>query len=318
MRFLAARLGAMLVTLVLVSLAVFAISDLLPGDVGRTILGPYASPEQVAALNKELGADQPVLLRYWRWVSDFVTGDWGKSYLFDQEVMPLVFERLRNSVYLGGFAALIVVPVSVAFGVLAALHNGRLLDRLISIVGLSLIGIPEFVAGIFLLVAFAVELQWFNVISEVPQTFDPVEWWRQFLLPSLPLMFVLFGYISRMARAGTIEALRANYTRTAVLKGVPRTAVILRHVLRNAMIPTVSVIAVQVGGLVGGLVVVETVFSYPGLGQLLLRSAIGHDLPVLTAVILLTALIYMLANMLADLSYVLLNPRIRRQRAGAE
>ncbi|HKY95528.1 MAG TPA: ABC transporter permease [Kiloniellales bacterium] len=317
MRFLAARLGAMLVTLLLVSMAVFVIADLLPGDVGRTILGPYASPEQVARLNAELGADQPVVTRYTRWIGDFITGDWGKSYLFDQEVLPLVLERLRNSVYLGGFAALIVVPISVAFGVLAALHGGRFLDRLISVVGLSLIGIPEFVAGIVLLVVFAVQLQWFDVISEVPRTLNPVDWWREFLLPSLPLMFVLFGYIARMARAGTLEALRANYTRTAVLKGVPRPAVILRHVLRNAMIPTISVIAVQVGGLVGGLVVVETVFSYPGLGQLLLRSATGHDLPVLTAVILVTALIYMVANMLADLSYVLLNPRIRGRRATA-
>ena len=317
MRFLAARLGAMLVTLLLVSMAVFAISALLPGDVGRTILGPYASNEQVAALNREMGVDLPVITRYGRWIGDFLLGDWGKSYLFDQEVLPLVMERLRNSAFLGLFAAMIVVPISVGFGVLAALHGGRFLDRLISIVGLSLIGIPEFVAGVVLLVIFAVNLKWFNVISEGPTTLNPVEWWRQFLLPSLPLMFVLFGYIARMARAGTLEALRANYTRTAVLKGVPRPAVILRHVLRNAMIPTVSVIAVQVGGLFGGLVVVETVFSYPGLGQLLLRSASGHDLPVLTAVIMVTALIYMLANMLADVSYVLLNPRIRRRRSAA-
>lgn len=310
-RLLRERLILAAITLLLVSIGVFALSDLLPGDVGRTILGQYASPAQVAQLNHELGVDQPLPVRYWRWISGFVVGDWGESYLLKVPILPLVIERLCNSAILGGFAAFIIVPFSIALGVVAALHRDRALDHLISVIGLSLIGIPEFVGGVFVLVAFAVKLGWFPVLSEVPTSLNPVEWFHQLFLPSLPLMFVLFGYISRMARAGTVECLQANYTRTAVLKGLPWRVVIWRHVLRNSLVPTVSVVAVQVGGLLGGLVVVETVFTYPGLGKLLLNSAVGHDLPMLTACVLVTAVIYMAANLIADAIAAFLNPRIR-------
>jgi peptide/nickel transport system permease protein len=278
--------------------------------VGRTILGPYASQQQVDALDKSLGTDKPLPVRYWNWASDFVKGDWGVSPVQNVEVRPLVLNRLKNSLILGAFAMVLIVPFSIFMGVVAALNYGKTFDRAISIIGLSFIALPEFVVGVILIVVFAVQLGWFPTSSQVPGT-NPVDWFRQLLLPALPLGFVLFGYISRMARTGTVDALQSNYVRTAVLKGLPRRYVVWRHVVRNSLLPTITVVSVQVGYLVGGLVVVETLFTYPGIGQLTLESATGHDLPTLEACVLMIAIIYCVANLLADLTYGLLNPRVR-------
>jgi peptide/nickel transport system permease protein len=309
-RYLLRRLGLTLITLILVSFAVFAAAEVLPGDVGRTILGPYASQQQVDQLNHQLGTDEPLVRRYVTWAGNFVRGDWGESPIQRVEVRPLVLERLKNSLILGAFALVLIVPFSVALGVFAALHYGKALDRIISISGLSFVALPEFVVGVVVIVVFAVQLGWFPTSSQVPSA-DPVDIVRQCLLPCIPLMFVLFGYISRMARAGTIEVLRSNYTRTAILKGLPRRHVIVRHVLRNALLPTITVVSVQVGYLVGGLVVIETLFNYPGIGQLILTAATGHDLPVLEASVLMIAVIYAISNLVADVLAALLNPRVR-------
>jgi peptide/nickel transport system permease protein len=309
-RYVLRRLGLTAITLVLTSFAVFAAAEVLPGDVGRTILGPYASQQQVDELDHQLGADDPLVTRYFTWAGNFVRGDWGESPIQRVEVRPLVLERLKNSLILGGFALILIVPFSVALGVIAALNYGKALDRVISIAGLSFVALPEFVVGVVVIVIFAVQLGWFPVSSQVPSA-NPVDIVRQCLLPSIPLMFVLFGYISRMARAGTIEALRSNYTRTAVLKGLPRRYVIVRHVLRNSLLPTITVVSVQVGYLVGGLVVIETLFNYPGIGQLILNAATGHDLPTLEAAVLMIAVIYTVANFTADIVAALLNPRVR-------
>jgi peptide/nickel transport system permease protein len=221
-----------------------------------------------------------------------------------------VLDAFKNSLYLAAFALVLIIPISIALGVVAALNYGRPLDRIISIAGLSFIALPEFVMGVVVVVIFAVQLGWFPALSRPPSG-DPIDWVRQLLLPSIPLMFVLFGYVSRMARTGTVEALGANYTRTAVLKGLPTRTVIWRHVLRNALLPTITVVSVQVGYLVGGLVVIETLFSYPGIGQLTLTAANGHDLPTLEAAVLLIAIVYSVANLTADVLYAVLNPRVR-------
>ena len=309
-RYVLKRLGLTAITLVIVSFAVFAAAEVLPGDVGRTILGPYASQQQVEKLDHQLGADEPLVKRYFTWAGNFVQGDWGTSPIQNVAVRPLVLERLKNSLILGGFALLLIVPFSVALGVFAALNYGKSVDRIVSIAGLSFVALPEFVVGVVVIVVFAVQLGWLPVSSQVPDP-DPVDIVRQCLLPSIPLMFVLFGYISRMAREGTIAALRSDYTRTAVLKGLPRRYIIVRHVLRNALLPTIAVVSVQVGYLVGGLVVVETLFNYPGIGQLILNAATGHDLPTLEASVLMIALIYTAANFTADVLSAFLNPRVR-------
>jgi peptide/nickel transport system permease protein len=309
-RFLLRRLGLAVITLVLISFAVFAVAEILPGDVGRTILGPYATSSQVATIDHQLGTDQTLPVRYWNWITKFARGDWGQSYLLNTAVRPMVIDRLKNSLILGGFALLLIVPTSIGLGVAAALRYGKALDRIISITGLSLIALPEFVIGVVLLVLFAVQLGWFPVSSTVPGL-NPGDIIQQLLLPSIPLMLVLFGYISRMARTGTVTVLQSNYIRTAVLKGLPWPVVIWRHVLRNSLLPTISVVSVQVGYLVGGLVVIETLFSYPGIGKLVFDSAQGHDVPVLEATVLIIAVIYMISNLTADILYAVLNPRVR-------
>jgi peptide/nickel transport system permease protein len=309
-RFLLKRLGLTLITLVLISFAVFLVAQILPGDVGRAMLGPYASATQVSRFDHQLGVDRPLPVQYWNWITNFIRGNWGQSYLLSTPVRPLVFQRLLNSLALGAFALLLILPVSIGLGVVAALDHGKFGDRLISIVGLSLIALPEFVIGILLLVVFSIQLGWFPVASSVPSA-NPVDIVRQLLLPSIPLMLVLFGYISRMARAGTIVSLNSNYTRTAILKGLPRRVVIRRHVLRNSLLPTITVVSVQIGYLVGALVVIETLFNYPGMGKLVLDSAVGHDIPMLEATMLMVAIIYMVSNLAADVLLAILNPRIR-------
>jgi peptide/nickel transport system permease protein len=309
-RFIAKRLGLSLVTLLLVSIIVFAISDVLPGDVGRAILGRSATDAQVAQLDHQLGYDKPLPARYWKLVSGYATGDWGTSPVLNVEVRPLVLRRFGNSLVLAAFAFALIVPFSILMGVVAALHNGRWQDRLISISGLSLIALPEFVTGVILLVVFAVNLGWFPSSSAVPGA-SPVDWFRQLLLPAIPLMCVLFGYIARMARAGTVDALRSDYTRTATLKGLPRRTVVRKHVLRNSLLPTISVVSVQIGYLVGGLVVTETLFAYPGIGSLAYDSVQANDITVIESIVLFTAVLYMLSNLVADILYAALNPRVR-------
>ena len=308
-RYVTRRIVLAVITLLIVSMVVFAITQVLPGDVGRTILGQYATPEQVARLQADLGLDRPVPVRYAEWLSGFVHGDWGVSYTQNVEVRPLVLERLGRSLALAAFIFCLVVPLSIWMGVVAARHHDRTLDRAISITGMSLIALPEFVTGVFLIVVFSIELGWFPLSSQMPTGF--VDVFRQFLLPAIPVMIGLFGYISRMSRTGTLDALRADYTRTAVLKGLPDRLVIRRHVLRNGLLPTITVVAVQAGYLVGGLTVVETLFNYPGLGKLIVDSATHRDILTLQACVLVIAFLYMFVNLLADLAYGLLNPRIR-------
>jgi peptide/nickel transport system permease protein len=312
-RYLGRRLALSVLTLFLVSVIVFLVSSVLPGDVGRSILGRGATPAQVRIVDHQLGADRPVLDRYWHLVSGYVRGDWGHSPVLNTDVRPLVMRRFGNSLILALFAFVLVVPFSIVMGVVAALNHRRWPDRLISVTGLSLIALPEFVSGVILLVVFTVELGWFPSTAGVP-SWSPVDWFRQLLLPAIPIMLVLFGYISRMARAGTVEALRADYTRTAALKGLPRRTVIVRHVLRNSLLPTISVVSVQIGYLVGGLVVVETLFSYPGVGSLAYSAVQSNDVTVIEAIVLSTAVLYMLSNLVADLLYAALNPRVRLAR----
>lgn len=309
-RFILKRSGLAIVTLLFVSVIVFAITQIMPGDVGRTILGPYASEQAVQSLDHKLGVDRPLPVRYGEWLAGFVRGNWGKSYLLNEEVRPLVITRLRNSLILCAFALLLIVPMSIILGVISALYKGTWFDRSVSITGLSLIALPEFASGVIVLVIFAVELGWLPVSSHVP-SWNPVDWFRELLLPSIPLMCILFGYICRMARAGTIEVLDANYVRTAVLKGLPARTVVYTHVLRNALLPTITVISAQTGWLVGGLVVTETLFNYPGIGRLIFKAALGHDIPVLQASVLLIAILYMITTLIADLLYVFLSPRLR-------
>jgi peptide/nickel transport system permease protein len=309
--FLLKRLGLSLVTLWLLSVMAFLGAQVLPGNIGRAMLGPFADQRAVDELNHEMGTDRPVLVQYADWVSHFVVGDMGQSYAYRTPVAPLVEVALANSAKLALVAFLLVVPLGILGGIVAALNFGRPTDRVLTILGLSATIVPEFVSGIVLILIFGVWLKWLPISATWPNGAGPLTQIYYLLLPSIPLVLVLFGYIARMARAGMIEALDSDYARTAVLKGLPRRTVIWRHVLRNALLPTISVIATQTAYLIGGLVVIETLFHYQGIGGLIFTAANKKDFPTLQAGVLTVGAIFTLASLCADLLYALLNPRIR-------
>jgi peptide/nickel transport system permease protein len=311
--FLLKRLGLMVLTLWILSVIVFLAGEVLPGDPGRAILGNLASQSSVQALDHQLGVDRPLITQYLGWIGGLLHANLGKSYTYQAAVEPFVRAALINSLKLAALAFVIVVPLGIIGGVVAALYNGRAVDRFISVTGLSLSTVPEFVSGIVLIVVFGVTLKWLPVTAAAGEGASAGSQFRHLILPAIPLVIILFGYISRMARAGTIEALNADYTRTAILKGLPRATVLRRHVLRNSLLPTITVIATQTGYLIGGLVVVETLFNYQGIGQLIFKAAQAKDFPMLEAGILVIGVVYVVATLIADLLLIALNPRLRTE-----
>jgi peptide/nickel transport system permease protein len=309
--FILKRIGLSLVTLWLLSVMVFAGAQVLPGNIGRAMLGPFADQRAVDILNHELGADRPVLVQYGDWVSRFAVGDMGQSYAYRAPVAPFVMTGLANSFKLAIITFLVVVPLGILGGVIAALNVNRPIDRIITVAGLSATIVPEFVSGIILILIFGVWLRWLPISATWPDGAGLLTQIYYLLLPSIPLVLILFGYIARMARAGMIDALDSDYTRTAILKGLPRRTVIWRHVLRNALLPTISVIATQTAYLIGGLVVIETLFRYQGIGGLIFTAASKKDFTVLQAGVLTVGAVFTMATLVADLLYAALNPRIR-------
>jgi peptide/nickel transport system permease protein len=309
--FLLRRLGLMVLTLWILSLIVFFAGQILPGDPGRAILGNLATQSAVQNLDHTLGVDRPLLTRYLSWIGGLLHGDFGTSYTYRTAVEPFVRAALINSVKLAALAFVIVVPLGIIGGVVAALYAGRGVDRTISVTGLSLAAMPEFVTGIVLIVIFGVELKALPVTASAGTGAGVLDQFRHLILPAIPLVLILFGYIARMARAGTIEALNSDYARTAVLKGLPQTTVIRRHILRNSLLPTITVIATQTGYLIGGLVVVETLFNYQGIGNLIFKAAQAKDFAMLEAGVLTIGVVYVLATLAADLLLIALNPRLR-------
>jgi len=309
--YLLRRVGLALITLWLLSVIVFFAGQVLPGDPGRAILGNLATPGAVAVLDHQLGVDRPLLVQYWSWVTGLLHGDLGLSYQFRSPVAPFVSAAVVNSVKLAGLAFIVVVPLGILGGVIAALNVGRGIDRVISVTGLSAATVPEFVSGIVVIVIFGVELKWFPVSASAGAGAPPLTQLDHLILPAIPLILVLFGYIARMARAGTIDALESDYARTATLKGLSRPVVIRRHILRNSLLPTITVIATQTGYLIGGLVVVEVLFNYQGIGKLIFQAANAKDFPMLEAGVLTIGIVYMIATLIADVLYTLLNPRLR-------
>jgi peptide/nickel transport system permease protein len=310
-RFLLKRFGLATITLFLLTLIVFFGAQILPGNVGRRILGPFADQRAVDNLNHELGTDRALWTQYWDWISHFARGDLGTSLSYDQPVSSLVGSALTHSLKLAAFAFVLVVPLAILGGVVAALKRDRVVDRVITLGGLSLTVVPEFVTGIMLILVFGLWIDILPVSANAPDGSNVLTQLRYLLLPALTLVILLFGYIARITRAGTIESLDADYTRTAFLKGLPRRTVIRRHVLRNSLLPTIAVVATQTGYLIGGLVVIETLFNYPGIGRLIFTATNQKDFPLLESAVLIVGIVFLVATLLADLAYSLLNPRIR-------
>ncbi len=316
-RFLLRRVLFMALTLWLISVVIFVVTEVLPGDVATAIMVQEATAEDLARIRERCGLNRSRLVRYVEWVGGAVRGDLGESCHClettgkDCSVSLKIAGRLGNSVTLALLTLLVGVPLSLALGVAAALRRGRLLDGALSAGMLAAVSVPEFVSGMVLILIFGVWLQWLPTTSILTPGVRLLEQWTVLVLPAATLVAVMLAHTARQTRAGMIQVLESNYIRTAVLKGLRWRTVVVKHALRNALLPAITVIALNVGWLVGGLIIVENVFSYPGIGKLLLEAVENRDVPLLQGVAMLIALSYAGANLLADLLYARLNPRIR-------
>jgi len=309
--FVLRRLAFVVLTVLLSSMLVFAATHVLPGDVATMVLGREASEQAKNNLRKELGLDKPLLQQYGAWLSDMVHGDWGTSISTGQDVRTVTLERLRNSAMLAFVAFLMYVPLGIFLGVVAAWRRNSAADHVLSAGSLAFIGLPEFVTAILLIAVFSRWLGWLPSSSAIPPGTSFFDALPSLILPAMTVSLASLAYVLRMTRAGTIEVLQTDYVRTARLKGLPVLAVAFRHVLRNSLLPTITVVAAGVGWLIGGLIVTESVFGYPGLGRLVLFAVQRRDIPLIEATTMVIVIIFALANLVADIVYALLNPRIR-------
>lgn len=312
-RYLLRRLGFLLLTLLLTSLIVFLVTQLLPGDVARVVLGREAGEAALDAFREEHGLNDPLPVQYIRWLGRFSIGDWGESISTRSSIRPIVVQRLRNSLMLAAVTLVLSVPLAVLLGVAAGLNENKLPDILTSIVALAVVGLPEFVTGLVLIQIFSRWLGLFPANSSIPVNTTFVQALPMLILPAITATLVLLAYIARMTRAGVVEEMKKPYVRTADLKGIPRKTVVRKHVLRNALLPTITVIAISFGWLISGLIVIENVFNYPGLGRMLVFAIDRRDLPLLQAITMVAVLVFALGNLVADLLYAYLSPRIRLQ-----
>jgi len=310
-KYIARRIVFLGLTILVTSLIIFIVTQLLPGDVARVVLGREAGEAALAAFREENGLNDPLPLQYARWLGSFVVGDWGTSLSTRSEVFPVVTERLGNSLLLTFLTMLIAVPLALALGIIAGLNEDGVTDNAISIGSLAVVGLPEFVTGLVLIQIFSRWLGWLPANSSIEPGLTFMEKLPMLILPAFTATLVLLAYIVRLTRAGVVEELKRPYVRTAILKGLPYRAVIIKHVLRNALLPTITVIAISFGWLISGLIVIENVFNYPGLGRLLVFAIDRQDLPLVQAVAMVTVIGFAVANLAADLIYAWLNPRIR-------
>ncbi len=332
--FIAKRLLMMIATMFVTSVLVFSLLEFTPGNVASKTLGPYATAAQKEILYKKLQLDDSLVVRYVRWVSvlsgisrdpvydpdlklgykdprgDQYFGNFGWSLKYRLPVNDVMWRRLGNTMILAGIAFAIIVPLSLVFGILSGMREGSALDRSLSYTGITLTSIPEFASATFLLVIFVLMLGWLPGTSHM-QSFEPWSWASQMVLPVLVLVLYDFGYVARMVRGSMVEVMTRPYIRTAILKGLPYRQVILKHALRNALIAPFTVILLQIPFLITGVVVTETVFSYPGFGKMLLEAALFGDTAMIEAATLIAVFIAVMTQLIGDVGYMYINPRIR-------
>jgi peptide/nickel transport system permease protein len=305
------RIGFILLTLFLASIIIFAATQLLPGDVAQVMLGKFATEEALQNLREELGLNRPAYVQYFDWLGSFITGDWGESMLSRQPVRPLIMARLRNSAMLAMVALLFYVPIGIIFGVIAALRREKPLDQIISGFSMAFVGLPEFVTGLLLISAFAFGIAILPANSSIAPGTTFREAFPSLILPAITVSLTGLGYITRMTRASTIDVLETDYVRAADLKGLPNRRVLSRHVLRNSLLPTITVVAFGIGYLIGGLIIAESVFGYPGLGRLIVYGIQRRDVVLIQASSMIVVTVFSISNLAADILYSVLNPRIR-------
>ena len=313
LKYLLRRCWLLVLTLIGISALIFVILQVLPGDAADQILGAWSSAtgEEHDQLRKLLGLDQPWYIQYFGWLWRILHGDLGRSLSMDAPIAPILLERLGFSLRLAIPALLLSVSISLFLGVVAAVRPNGIIDTLITILTLTGVSVPTFISGSFFILIFAAWLGWLPSTSSLSNGSGFFHWAYMLALPVAVLTIESLAHITRITRSSMIEVMKTPYVRTARLKGLPREKVLFKHALRNAMLPTVTVIAFNIGWMLGGVVLVEQVFSYPGLGSLVLFAIQQRDLPLLQASMFFVAAGYCLANVLADVAYALLDPRIR-------
>jgi peptide/nickel transport system permease protein len=308
------RLLAGFITLWAASVLVFAGTEILPGDVVTAILGQTKTPESVAALREQLQLDRPAAARYFSWLGDILRGDLGESLISGRPVADVIKGWLANTLILAGVTALFAIPISFALGLLSAAYPNSPLDRGISILTLMVVSVPEFLTASILVLVLAVQFQLLPATSHVSGSPTTGEMLRALVLPVTTLVIAALAHMTRMTRAAILDVLRSPYVEMAVLKGVPKRRIILHHALPNALGPILNVVALVLGYLVSGVVIVEAVFAYPGLGRLMLDSVGYRDIPMVQAIALIFCAFYIGVNLLADLLVVLTDPRLQEAK----
>lgn len=309
--FVLRRCGLLVLVLFAVSVLTFAIVNVLPGDVATAVLGDMATPQMVEAVRERMGLGQPLVHRYAEWIVGVVHGDFGRSLQHGQAIAPMLLGRLGNSAILGGITLAIAAPLSILLGVLAALRPGGVTDRVISGFAVATHAVPEYVIGLLAILTFSIWLPWLPGSSLMDPNENPLSRPEALILPIGVLVVGMLAIISQVTRAGMIQALASPYVRTATLKGLPRWKVVMKHALPNVLPPTVTEIGMYFGYVIGGLVVVETLFSYAGIGQMMTNAVSYRDIPTIQAGVLVVAAAYGIGNLCADVAALLLNPRLR-------
>lgn len=310
-RLIAGRVLSSLATLLLVSLLIFSVLEILPGDVATRVLGRDATPEAVEVLRERLHLSDPAWLRYLTWLGHTLQGNLGVSLVSGRQVVDILSQRIFNTLLLSLYAFLLYIPLATIPALIQAVTRDRAIDHAFSVITLVLLSIPDFLLATLLMIAFVIYTPLFPAISLVDETSSAGEYIHAMTLPAVTLAIVMAVYAVRMLRDNLIEVLDSDYIRMAELKGVPNRRIVWRHALPNALVPTLNVTALNLAYLIGGVVIVERVFSYPGFGSLLVDALQLRDLPVIEATVMIAASVYILANLLADIGAILLNPRLR-------
>jgi len=309
--FLLRRLLGLIGVLLGMSVLIFGIIHVLPGNVAYAILGEFATPAAVAQLEAKLGLNDPLPVQYWRWLDAMLHGDFGLSIVMNRPAASLIGEALGRSALLAGLAFSLIAAGGIALGLYAATHRGRTSDKVLTLAQFVLIAVPEFFWAILAVLVFASWLNLLPATGYAPLDAGVADWAAHLVLPVLVLSFGLVAHVSRLTRSSMLEVLDSRFVLAARARGLPERRVLWRHALPNALLPAITVLAIDAGLLIGGIVVVETVFAYPGLGRLLVYAIERHDLPLLQVGMMMVTAIYALANFVAELLYAALNPRIR-------
>jgi len=314
LRLVVKRLALGLFTLFIVSALIFAATEMLPGDVATAIMGQEATPESLAVIRDQLGLDRPAYVRYLDWLASALQGDLGASLASQRPIAPLLASRLELTLYLASTAAVIAIPLAILLGLVAAVYEGTLFDRTISIVTLSVISVPEFFIAYVLIFVLAVKLGVFPSISFVTPHMGLLDRLYALFLPAATLVMVVLAHMMRMTRAAVLSVMSQPFVEMAELKGVPTWRIVVRHALPNAISPIINVVALNLAFLIVGVIVVEVVFVYPGLGQFMVDAVAKRDIPVVQACSLIFGATYVGLNLIADVCAILSNPRLRHPR----